>query len=47
MATNPAKKRGKGKAMGNKTAYYANQFFVTEKNLKRKGKTNKKSKQVK
>ena len=37
-------RRHKGKAMGAKSAYYTAQFFVTEKNLKQKGKTNKKAK---
>ncbi len=43
MAKLPTKK-GKGKAMGMKKAYYAKQFFITEKNLAHKNKTNKKHK---
>ena len=46
MAGNP-KKLKKGKAMGMKKTYYAKQFFITEKNLTRKNKTNKKEKRSK
>lgn len=40
-------RRHKGKAMGNKKAYYAEQFSITNKNLAHKNKTNKKKKATK